>query len=216
MKSFIERHKNVWDEAFVYSVLAGALFFAISLVINNLATKYAAERVSLPVTDFILSNIRVFDVDAIIIYGALLLIAFTIVVGLYEPKRIPFILKSLAMFIVIRSIFISLTHIGPFSPQVIIDPARISSALNFLGIGTKADLFFSGHTGMPFLLALIFWNNKIIRWIYLLTCLTFAVSVLLGHLHYSIDVFAAFFITYTIFAMSKYLFAKDWQLCHTV
>ncbi len=213
MKSFIERHKNVWNQGFAYSVTIGIFFFVISLFINNLATTYASERVSLPVTDFILSNIRVFDVDAIIIYGALLLIAFTIIVVLYQPKRIPFILKSVALFIIIRSIFVTLTHIGPFSPQVIIDPVRIASALNFLGIGTKADLFFSGHTGMPFLLALIFWNDKVLRSIFLTTCIIFAVSVLLGHLHYSIDVFAAFFITYTIFAISQKLFAKDWELC---
>jgi membrane-associated phospholipid phosphatase len=148
-------------------------------------------------------------VDGIIIYGAVLLIIFGILVMFFNPKTIPFTIKALALFIVIRSMFVSLTHLGPFSPQVVIDPTKM---INLLGIGTTADLFFSGHTGIPFLLALIYWNDVRLRLIFLATSATFAVSVLLGHLHYSIDVFAAFFITYTIFHIAQKLFAKDWQL----
>jgi membrane-associated phospholipid phosphatase len=115
----------------------------------------------------------------------------------------------LALFIVIRSIFVSLTHLGPFSQHVVIDPTKM---INLLGIGTTADLFFSGHTGIPFLLALIYWKNVYLRWIFLATSAIFAVSVLLGHLHYSIDVLAAFFITYTIFHMAQKFFEQDWIL----
>ena len=80
------------------------------------------------------------------------------------------------------------------------------------GIFNGNDLFFSGHTGLPFLLALIFWENKKLRFLFLGFSVLFAVVVLLGHLHYSIDVFAAYFITYTIFHICKFLFKKDWQL----
>jgi len=40
----------------------------------------------------------------------------------------------------------------------------------------------------------------------------FAVVVLLGHLHYSIDVMSAYFITFSIFNICKFLFKEDWQL----
>jgi len=42
----------------------------------------------------------------------------------------------------------------------------------------------------------------------------FGVVVLLGHIHYSIDVFSAFFITYSIFHMAKYLFKNEFKLFH--
>lgn len=180
----------------------------MSLGINYFASNYAAERVSSPVTDVVLSNLRVYDVDGVIIYGALIVLAFTVFLCLRRPKILPFILKSAALFILIRSVFISLTHIGPFRPQVAVTVNSIAS----LGLGNAADLFFSGHTGLPFLGALIFWKDKVLRYFYLTASVVFGVSVLLGHLHYSIDVLAAFFITYTIFHLSLKFFAKDWEL----
>lgn len=213
MKRFIEAHKQVWTREFVMTVITGAILLLASLVINYLATMYASERVSLPVTDLILSNIRVFDVDFVIIWGAVFLILFTAIVTLYHPQKIPFILKSVALFVIIRSVFISLTHLGPFSPQVAIDPIRI---FNYLGFGTTADLFFSGHTGQPFLLGLIYWDNKILRNTFFAISAILATSVLLGHLHYSIDVLAAFFITYTIFHIAQRFFAKDWKLANAL
>ena len=124
-----------------------------------------------------------------------------------EPRKIPFVAKSVSLFIVIRSIFITLTHLGPFPERIITDPAKLLSYFNSGG-----DYFFSGHTGLPFLIALIFWENRKIRYISLLTSALFAISVLLGHLHYSIDVFSAFFISYGIFHISINLFSKDYQL----
>ena len=73
------------------------------------------------------------------------------------------------------------------------------------------DLFFSGHTGMPFLLALIFWRDKWARYIFILFSVVFAVTVLLSHMHYTIDVASAFFITFTIYHIAEHLFKKDQQ-----
>ena len=41
-------------------------------------------------------------------------------------------------------------------------------------------------------MALTFWNNKFLRRFFLFASIVAGFSVLLGHLHYSIDVFAAF------------------------
>lgn len=65
---------------------------------------------------------------------------------------------------------------------------------------------------MPFLMALIFWDDKYARFISIFASIIFDVSMLLGHLHYSIDVFSAFFIAYTIFVMAQKIFAKDHNL----
>ena len=71
------------------------------------------------------------------------------------------------------------------------------------------DYFFSGHTGLPFLLTLLFWDNVFLRVLFFVSSIFFGVVVLLGHLHYSIDVLSAFFITYTIYHLSEAFFPKD-------
>jgi membrane-associated phospholipid phosphatase len=58
-------------------------------------------------------------------------------------------------------------------------------------------------------MALIFWKNKILRYTFIFLSVFFGVIVLLGHIHYSIDVLAAFFITYTIWHISEKLFKKE-------
>jgi len=58
-------------------------------------------------------------------------------------------------------------------------------------------------------MALLFWKNKIMRYIFIFGALSFGVIVLLGHLHYSIDVLAAFFITYTINHLCEILREQD-------
>ena len=180
------------------------MLLILSLIINYIAGTYATERASLPVTDIILSNIRTFDVDGIFIYGSFVFWFFTTLVLLYHPKKMIFTLKSIALFVIIRSVFVSLTHLGPFPTQVIVENIGFFNKFTFGG-----DLFFSGHTGLPFLLALIFWDEKILRYVFITSSVVFGIVVLLGHLHYSIDVLGAFFITYTIFHIARTVFKKD-------
>lgn len=205
MKIWLQKWKEAFkDKRFLISLLIGFFYLAISLYINFIAGTYATERASLPVTDIILSNTRVYDVDLIFIYGPLVLFVFVITLLLHNPKRFPFTLKSIALFTVIRSIFISLTHLGPFPTGV------ITASNNFIGKFTfGGDLFFSGHTGLAFLMALLFWQNKTLRYIFLAYSFFIGAIVLLGHYHYSIDVLAAFFITYSIFHISVLFFKKD-------
>jgi membrane-associated phospholipid phosphatase len=79
-------------------------------------------------------------------------------------------------------------------------------------INFQANFFFSGHTGLPFLMALIFWADKFWRKFFLAVSALFAISVLLAHVHYSVDVFAAPFMTYGIFKIAERFFPYDRSL----
>ena len=205
----LQSHKLLWrNKKFIKSLVVGLIFLIIGISATFFAIIYATESSSSSVTDIILSNIRTFDIDAIFIYGPVLFWVLIIVyIALFELEKIPFTLKSVALFLIIRSSFISMTHIGPFPSQIHIGSSGIFSVFT-----TGNDLFFSSHTGMPFLIALIFWDNKPMRLFSIFASIFFGIIVLMGHLHYSIDVFAAFFITYTIFHIAKKIFKKDWVL----
>jgi len=208
MDNTLKKHKAFWsNRSFMTSAFFGLALFALSLAANFLSTAYATKSASNYVEDLIVSRLPVFNVSFIVNEGVLLFIIFVLAIFLVEPRRIPFTLKSMALFIFIRSIFVTLTHLGPFPERTFIDPTDWLQSLN-----SGDDFFFSGHTGLPFLVALIFWKDRLIRYVSLAVSGVFGVSVLLGHLHYSIDVFSAFFITYGIFHISRRFFKKDYEL----
>ena len=96
--------------------------------------------------------------------------------------------------------------------QITLDPNSIGFFLYDFLYNAKNDFFFSGHVGASFLFALIFWKQVTWRIVFLAISIIFAVSMLLAHMHYSIDIFAAPFITYGIYQMSRWLFKKDFEL----
>ncbi len=192
------------DRTYIFSAAIAAVALMISGVVNYLAGVYSTEQASNAVTDIILSNTRVYNVDAIFVYGSFILIAFITFLLVIHPKRIPFALYTLSLFIVIRSSFVSMTHLGPFPTHAVLDLGNVASKFIFGG-----DLFFSGHTGIPFLMALLFWKNRVLRYIFLVWSVVFGTTALLGHLHYTIDVLSAFFITFTIFTMAEHFFKKE-------
>jgi len=199
------------NKNFLISFFGGLLLLVVSLVVQFFVSGYTASLSSTPVTDLILSNIKVYNVDGIFVWGSVLLLLIGVFVGLRELKCMPFAMKSIALFVLIRSFFVILTHISSFPTRIAIDSPFFNHEF-FNGIFTGNDLFFSGHTGLPFLLALIFWNTKTLRTVFLGFSVLFAVVVLLGHIHYSIDVFSAFFITYGIFEICKRLFKTEWEM----
>lgn len=207
--SFTKWKELFHDPKLRNSLLVSLLFLFISLIINYYAALYASERISNYVTDIVLSNIPVFDVDMIFVYGPVIFWALISLACIYDPKKTPFMLKNIAMFVIVRSVFITLTHLGPFPDHNVI-PFTGPGALKAISLfSAGGDLFFSGHTGLPYLMALVFWNHHVVRWLCIGTSIFFGVIVLLGHLHYSIDVMAAFFITYTIYHITKKLFPED-------
>ncbi len=204
----LAEHGACWsDRAFRRSVLQGVLLLIAGLVVNYVAGTYASLHAGRAVRDVLLDRLPTLPVDIVFVDGAFLLWAFVLAILLTAPRTVPFVLKSVSLFIVIRSFFVVLTHLGPPMDEAVLDPNRIMDKLTFAG-----DLFFSGHTGFPFLLSLIFWENRTLRYILLGAAGIFAVAVLFGHLHYSIDVFAAFFITDSLFRIAQRMFPAEYQM----
>lgn len=200
----IARYRSyLQHKEFLVSSLFSIVLLILSLIINFYAGTYATDAASNPVTDIILSNVPLWNIDAVFVYGTLLFWLFVTLVCITKPQTIPFLLKSISLFVLIRSVFVSLTHLGPFPTHIAIQ----SNILNKFVFG--GDLFFSGHTGLPFLLALLFWDSYYLRLLFLVSSIIFGVLVLLGHLHYSIDVLAAFFITFAIYHLAQFLFKRD-------
>lgn len=208
MKEILRRHGYFWSHRqFLSQVAIGIVLLAIAIAATYYANVYSTIRASNSVTDIILDNLPVVNIGFIFNEGALIFITFIVGVLFYKPHTIPFILKSVALFFITRSIFVTLTHLAPPVSGLSADTTDL-----IYKISSGDDLFFSAHTGFPFLMAVIFWENKFLRYVFLLITLVGGGSVLLGHLHYSIDVFSALFISFGIFHIAKEAFRKDYAL----
>src|SRR3989344_913194 len=213
MGSLYLRHKDFWSKTNIVSLLGGAVFFLFATIIQHFAYNYIDRTVNgTPVGDLLLDNLAVVNLDFFIVEGALVSTAIVLILFLLYPKYLIFSVKTLALFIIIRSFFISLTHLGVNLHQITLDPNSIGFFLYDFLYNAKNDFFFSGHVGASFLFALIFWKQVTWRIVFLAISIIFAVSMLLAHMHYSIDIFAAPFITYGIYQMSRWLFKKDFEL----
>ena len=215
-QSFLHSYKVQFsNKRYVFSFVLALIMLIASLIISTYAVEYATMSASNPVTDLILSNTRVYDIDGLFVNGAIIMGIFIILTCLWKVERIPFTVKALSIFIVVRSLFIILTHIGAFPTQALIHPSSQNLIEDVIGTNLYSsfflgnDSFFSGHTGLPFLMAFLYWDIKPLRIIYIGFSIMFAIVVLLAHVHYTIDVLSAFFISYGVYRMSRELFPHD-------
>lgn len=201
--------KSFYTKEKVRALIVALIFLSVAFIFQFYATAYSARVPSNSVPDLLLDHLPIVNLNYIIVEGALGAIVGSIVLLLSKPRYLLFTLKTVAIFVATRAVFVSLTHLGIYPGQINPDNGFFDRI--YTGLGLEAGFFFSSHTGLPFLMSLIFWNERFWRYVFLTISVVFAISVLLAHVHYSIDVFAAPYITYTVFKMSQYFFKQDYK-----
>jgi hypothetical protein len=211
IKEYFSKSLHHWkillkDRAFLWSLVIGILVVMVSIVFDSMVSAYHDEQTYISVGDAILDNIPTYDLQILFYWGPLVLIGLTVLYGtFFEPEACPFALKTYGLLVIIRAGFIVLTHIGP--PHGYFFAYGFNYTGDFWGnIIFKNDLFFSAHTAIPFLAFFLFKKSNVFRGLMLIGSVVMAFTVLLMHVHYSIDVFGAFFITYGIYAFSNEIF----------
>jgi hypothetical protein len=213
MLAVFKAHKGFWTPARKRSMCIGVLLLIVSIYMQITLGEYSARAaIGAPwVGDLFLSLLPVVNLTWVIVGCEIALWVFAWVLLILRPRYLVFGTKAIALFIISRAFFFSLTHIGPY-------PTNISPSSNNNGYGLyhlltfQGNFFYSGHTGFPVLLALIFWDNKFLRYLFIVLSFLFGASVLLAHVHYSIDVFAAPFIVYGMFVITKNMFPHDYAI----
>lgn len=200
MKSFFQNIKKRYKKAFLKPGYTRILILSIVLFIISIHTSLAFSEYNdiwnngKPLDDFLHSLIPILDLSPIFIFGGFIILFFGVLYSTIRvPEKAPLTLLAFSILLLIRSITINVTYIA--IPEEHIFPSTYGiEILSFQG-----DLFFSGHTAVPFLGALILWEQKIIRYILLLSSVIMAFTVLSMRLHYTIDVIGAYFITYGVY-----------------
>jgi hypothetical protein len=179
---------------------------AVSLIVVA-AASYADYRSGVYVTntggvdvpDLILSHIRQpIDLNVVFVYGYIGIIVVLFSYPLvFHIRTLHKVISQFSLLVTLRSAFIILTHLET-PPNAI--PVRFPWIFGHLSF--ENDMFFSGHTAIPFLGFLLFRNSPI-RFFFLIGSFVLGTTVLAMRQHYSIDVFSAFFITYCSYRMGN-------------
>ena len=132
------------------------------------------------------------------IYGALVA---AIVHLVRRPDRLLLALQSYILLVVVRMAAMYMLPLDPPATMIpLTDP--LVELFGSGGVTLSRDLFFSGHVSTLFLLALTATGTRL-RSLFLSCTVLVAVCVLLQHVHYSIDVFAAPFFAWGCFCITR-------------
>jgi len=188
-------------ELFHYKYLIALSLVAVGIaaLIDYSCGKYVSTAKVAHVSDLILDHFGPIDMTILFVYGYLTLV-FTLMLYplVLHIGTLHIVISQFSLLVVLRSLFIIFTHLQPPPDVISVHFPGIFQNLSF-----QNDMFFSGHTAIPFLGFLLFRKSGI-RYFFLVGSIFMGVAVLAMHLHYSIDVFAAFFITWTSYRMGDY------------
>lgn len=199
-KNLIKRwFEELWRHR-IY-ILIALIFVVVQVTVNSLVGSYVTYSiVAAQVPDLILDNFGPYDWSFSFIYVSLFLVHTLFLYPLFFdiPKLHKFMIQ-LSLIVVIRDFFLIFTHLQTPLDAI---PVKFPSIYNIF-VYTN-DSFFSGHAAFPFLGFLVF-NDSKIKWLFLVGSIYMGITTLATHRHYSIDVFAAFFITYGSYKIGEKL-----------
>jgi hypothetical protein len=115
-----------------------------------------------------------------------------------HPRQLLITFNAYIFLVLVRMVTMYLTPLDPPAGLILLEDPFVES------VSTKTmtrDLYFSGHTSTLFLLYLTA-RGRLLRTFFLINTILVALAVLVQHVHYSVDVVAAFFYSFTSFKVS--------------
>jgi membrane-associated phospholipid phosphatase len=169
-------------------------------VIIPIFFRYIQARQGMQLNDLLLQWIPPLNLSIFIFAVIYSVAVFSIYYISHLPIRILRLMLSYALLLILRITTLTFISLEPH-PMLVPLKDPLVDRFFYSEINVTKDLFFSGHVSTLFLFFLIVHGRKAKRFILIATILV-AASLLLQHVHYTIDVIAA-----PIFAFSAYRLA---------
>lgn len=205
--SYALTKSNGWGEAWQNKLFRTKLLTGVSMFIAlvfYLPSFFAMieKREGIVLHDWLLHYIPAQDFSVpifIIIWSASVLV---IIRGIQQPIFFLTVLLSLVLLLLTRMATIYFVVLDPPVGLIKLRDPLTSLTYGGRGIFITKDLFFSGHTSNLFMFYLCLEKRRD-KLFLLLGTITVAILVLAQHVHYSMDVIAAFIITYFLVKIIK-------------
>jgi len=196
---------DAWQEPrFRNKTIIALLLVTIILILLPTFFAFIEKREGMVLQDFVLDAIPAIDVSIptfVVIWSVVLLVFYRIY---QNPRLFLVIAYGFILMCILRVLTISLLPLNPPVGIIALKDPIANIAYGGNGIFITKDLFYSGHTGNMFLFFLCL-QRKWDKIIALAASFIVGILVLVQHIHYSIDVFAAFIFTYFIYLGAKKL-----------
>ncbi len=192
--------KNFRIEFIISLVLLSSILFSFTHFLD-----FVENRHGIVLNDPVLSLFSPVDLNWLIFFLIYLSLVLSFINLAREPEGLMLAIQSYTLMIAFR---IAAMYLIPLDPPQKMIPLN-DPFVQFFGTGKLLlkDLFFSGHTATIFLLYLVN-NHRQLRSLLLIFTIAAGISLLLQHVHYSIDVLAAPFFAYGSFRIT-YLLRKN-------
>lgn len=196
---------KAWQERrFRNKTIIALLLVAIILILLPTFFAFIEKREGMVLQDFVLDAIPAMDVSVptfVIIWSVVLLVFYRIY---QNPMLFLVVAYGFILMCLLRVLTISLLPLNPPVGIIVLKDPIANIAYGRNGIFITKDLFYSGHTGNMFLFFLCL-ERKWDKIFALTASFLVGILVMIQHIHYSIDVFAAFIFTYFIYLGAKKL-----------
>jgi len=184
-------------------ILLSLAFIAAATFTDYWCGVYVSSTSGVKVQDLLLDHLPPVDLGLLFVYGyAALIVAMFLYPLVFRPRTLHVVGIQFSLLLMLRSAFMVFTHLETPAGAV-----SVSFPWFFQHLYFENDMFFSGHTAMPFLGFYLFRHSRL-RYVFLVGAVVMGVVVLAMHLHYSIDVLAAFFMTYCSYRMGNALLSR--------
>lgn len=182
------------------------LLLAVSLFSYRKFLDFAEARPGVSIPDPILNLYQPIDLTWLIFSLIYLCLLVGIIALIKHPERLLLAFQTYTAIIIVRIIAM---YLVPFeAPEKIIVLKDPFVEMFGSGESLTKDLFFSGHTATLFMLFLVVESKKL-KYIFLTSAVIVGVSIVLQHVHYIIDIFAAPFFTYVCFMVVSSLNSNE-------
>jgi len=196
-----------WSEAWQNKSFRNKTYVALVLVAIILLLlpsffAFIEKREGMVLQDFVLERLPAIDVSIptfIIIWSVVLLVFYRIY---QNPSIFLVVAYGFILMCIARILTISLLPLNPPPGLITLKDPIANIAYGGNGIFITKDLFYSGHTGNMFLFFLCL-KAKWDKIIALAASFMVGFLVMVQHIHYSVDVIAAFIFTYFIYLGAK-------------
>jgi len=200
-KSREEWKIDIYEER--YNLILSVILLVMAGILDYYFGAFAEKYGTAVAPDILLNIIPPINLSWLFVYGYMLVIFMLVAYPIfYDFKRLPVVISHFSLLVAVRALFITMTHLKvPATAIATSFPWPLSL------VAFHNDLFFSGHTAIPLVGFFVFRESKI-RYFFLISSIILAITVLVMHRHYTIDVASAFFIAYGTYKIGNILFSK--------